>query len=133
MRLGTRVRYATRAMVELASRHREGAVSIREISACQGVSRKYLEQLLSPLRTAGLVRSVRGPGGGYELIKPPEEITVRQIYEAIEGPARLDACGRGADGCDRAEECVTRLLWERMLAAAMDVLEETTLADLLEG
>lgn len=118
-------------MLELASRHSEGAVSIREISACQGVSRKYLEQLLSPLRAAGLVRSVRGPGGGYELMRPPEEITIRQIYEVIEGPAELDACGGGADGCERAQDCVTRQVWERMLAAAMGVLEETTLADLL--
>ena len=85
MKLGTKTRYGTRAMLELALNYEDehSVVSARDIAVCQQISRKYLEQLLATLRAAGLVRSVRGTNGGHTLARPPDQINLRQIYVAF--------------------------------------------------
>jgi Rrf2 family transcriptional regulator, cysteine metabolism repressor len=132
MKLGTKVRYGTRAMLDLALRPRDEMTSLKEVAERQGVSQKYLEHLFSSLQAAGLVRSARGPRGGYALARPPQEITVREIYEVLEGSEGFSPCTTDPDVCDRHDVCATRELWARMHAEAMRVLQETTLADLAE-
>jgi Rrf2 family cysteine metabolism transcriptional repressor len=86
MRLNTKMRYGTRAMLELAMHYQEGTVSLSEVAASQEISEKYLEVLFASLRLAGTVRSQRGSKGGYVLAKPPEQITLREIFDILESP-----------------------------------------------
>jgi Rrf2 family protein len=133
MKLGTKTRYGTRAMLELAMNYEDGQrlVSAREIAVCQQISTKYLEQLLAILRSAGLVRSVRGTGGGHTLARPPNQINLREIYSAFEGTEGFAECTSSPQVCDRTDVCATHQVWERMYAASMEVLESTTLEDLV--
>jgi len=130
MKLGTKVRYGTRAMLDLALQPRDEMTSLKEIAERQDVSQKYLEHLFSSLQAAGLVRSARGPRGGYTLARPPQEITVREIYEVLEGSEGFSPCTSDPEVCNRYDVCVTHELWERMHSEAMRVLDETTIADL---
>jgi Rrf2 family protein len=133
MKLGTKTRYATRAMLELALNYEDGRglVSAKEIAVCQQISHKYLEQLLATLRIAGLVRSVRGTRGGHALTRPPDQINLRQIYCAFEGPEGFAECTASPEICDRTDVCAAHQVWDRMYAASMEVLESTTLEDLI--
>jgi Rrf2 family protein len=124
------MRYGTRAMLELALRHEQGPISLREIAAVQGLSEKYLEALLSGLRAAGLVQSLRGPQGGYQLSRQPEAITLRAIFEALEGSEPLVSCTLESDSCPRRTTCAAQEVWTRLYEATMGVLESTNLADL---
>jgi Rrf2 family cysteine metabolism transcriptional repressor len=133
MKLGTKIRYGTRAMLELALNYDggQGLVSANEIAVCQQISVKYLEQLLATLRTAGLVRSVRGTHGGHMLVSPPAQINLREIYDAFEGSQGFAECTASPEICSRSDVCATHQVWERMYAASMEVLESTTLEDLV--
>jgi Rrf2 family cysteine metabolism transcriptional repressor len=133
LKLSTKSRYALRAMMELALREGTGSVQLREIAKAQHVSAKYLEQLAIPLRHAGLLRTERGPTGGYELARPSTAITALDVVEAVEGPlALLDCIGRTA-ACDRTEACAARALWVQVQDAIDAVLSRTTLAQLREN
>ena len=131
MRLGTKIRYGTRAMLDLALSYGDKMVSVGEIAAQQQISSKYLEHLLASLRSAGLVRSVRGARGGHTLAKPPGQINLREIYDTFEGAEGLVECTTRPDLCDRADICVTQEIWDQMYMACMDILESTTLEDLV--
>ncbi len=131
MKLTTKVRYGTRAMLELALHQGEEPLSLREVAERQGISAKYLEQLLAALQAAGLVSAVRGPRGGYILARPAEAITLRQIYEALENTDGFVSCTVNPRVCERADQCVTQEVWARLYAACMQILEDTTLADLV--
>jgi Rrf2 family transcriptional regulator, cysteine metabolism repressor len=130
MRLNTKMRYGTRAMLELALRHDQGPISLREVAEVQELSEKYLEALLGTLRAAGLVSSQRGPQGGYQLTRSPEAITLRDIFEALEGPEPLVPCTLDHAYCTRRAVCAAQEVWARMYEANMRVLETTTLAAL---
>lgn len=130
MRLSTKTRYAARAMLDLALNFEEGLVTVRELAARQAISAKYLEQLLASLRTAGLVRTVRGPRGGHALSKRPAEINLREIYEVFEGTEGLVECTTSPEVCNRREGCATTEIWADMYFACMEILESTTLEDL---
>lgn len=130
MKLGTKVRYGTRAMLELALRPPGETTSLKEIAERQGVSQKYLEHLFASLQAAGLVRSSRGPRGGYVLSRPPDEIAVREIFEVLEGSEGFAPCSGAPEICERYDVCATHDVWQRMHDAAMRVLDQTTLADL---
>lgn len=132
MKLGTKVRYGTRAMLDLALRPWDEIVSLKEIAERQSISQKYLESLFSALQVAGLVRSARGPRGGYALTRPPETITVREIYQVLEGSEGFAPCTGDPEVCERYDVCAARELWARMHAEAMRVLDETTLARLAQ-
>jgi len=133
MKLSTKARYALRAMLELSLREGDGPVQLARIAKAQDISPKYLEQLAIPLRHAGLVRSERGPAGGYELANPAITITALDIVQAVEGPLDLLDCLGRSSVCDRADACAARSLWGRVSAALADVLRETTLADLRDA
>ncbi len=130
MKLSTKTRYGTRAMVELAVAYPDAEMSVKEIAKRQRLSVKYLEQIMMPLKSAGLVKSSRGVHGGYALTRPPSEIRLSEIYTAVEGPLAIIECLKESVGCQMREVCPTQRVWRRMNAAIAGVLEDTTLADL---
>jgi Rrf2 family cysteine metabolism transcriptional repressor len=130
MKLSTKTRYGTRAMLDLALNFEQGLVSAREIASRQDVSPKYLEHLLASLRSAGLVRSVRGAQGGHTLTRQPTEINLREIYSVFEGSEGFVECTTSPEVCDRRDSCVTQEVWADMHLACMKILESTTLEDL---
>lgn len=133
MKISTKGRYALRLMLDLAGNEAGSPVSIKEISGRQGISEKYLEQIISVLNKAKFVKSVRGAQGGYILLKKPEEYTVGMILRLTEGDLAPVSCvGDGAEKCERRAGCVTVRIWERMNQAVNDVVDHITLADLLE-
>jgi Rrf2 family protein len=133
MKLGTKTRYSTRAMLDLALNYEDGTrvVSTREIAEHQEVSPKYLESLLAALRSAGLVRSVRGPQGGHGLTRHPAQINLREIYHVFEGTQGFVECTTDPEYCSRTDACATQEIWAQMYEASMDILESTTLEDLV--
>ncbi len=131
MQLSTRARYGFRAMLELATRYDEGAVPLREVAQCQGISLKYLEQLFARLRAAGLVKGVRGTGGGYVLARAPGEITLSQLFQVLEGSTALVECVDRPEVCEQAGDCVTRELWTEIKEASDRILGARTLQDLV--
>jgi Rrf2 family cysteine metabolism transcriptional repressor len=132
MKLGTKIRYSSRAMLDLALDYDTGSriVSAREIAEHQELSPKYLESLLAALRSAGLVRSVRGTEGGYTLASPPDQINLRQIYHVFEGTEGFVECTTDPEYCKRTDGCATQEVWAQMYDACMEILESTTLEDL---
>lgn len=132
MKLSTKARYGVRALLDLATQSNRDPVQIRKIAERQGISEKYLWHLLDYLRTAGLVRSVRGFGGGFVLAKDPSEIKLSEVFKVLEGPVSIVDCISGLQECDRARDCVTREIWSRVNEAVADVLDSITLADLVE-
>lgn len=134
MRLGTKGRYAVMAMVDLAGFGRGGPVALADIAERQEISLSYLEQLFAKLREAGLVRSVRGPGGGYLLVRPAESIRIGDIILAADEPIRATRCGDGpTSGCrENRSRCLTHDLWEELGARIRDYLGSVTVADVVE-
>lgn len=135
MRLSTRGRYGVSAMLDLALQKGAGPVSIKSISARQGISTNYLEQLFNKLRRAGLIDAARGPKGGVFLKKAPKNIRIIDILSNVKEPLEpvycLDKPGNGHN-CRRISECVPRMLWQRLSDKIRECLEETTLEDLAE-
>ena len=111
MRLSTRGRYGTRLMVDLAQHYADGPISLAEIAKRQDLSAKYLEQLIILLKGAGLIQSVRGRRGGYMLARRPEEISVGEIVETLEGKFSVVDCVLEPELCYRATDCPTRDIW----------------------
>lgn len=132
MRISTRGRYGSRVMLELALNYRKGPVQVREIAKRQELSPKYIEQLIAPLKTSGLVRAVRGMHGGYVLSKSPSRIKLIEIFRVLEGPLALVACVDDPEICSRQQLCVTRDIWEEITGAVTRILSSTTLADMVE-
>ena len=132
MKLSTRGRYGTRAMVELASHPGEGFVKLDEVARHQQISRRYLEHIFADLKAAGLIRGSRGPQGGYALTRAPANISVSEILEAVEGPLAITDCLLSDDYCERAPDCPTRQLWIEVTEAIAGILDSRTLADLLQ-
>ena len=131
MRLTTKGRFAVTAMIDLAMNAQTGAVKLSAISERQSISLSYLEQLFSKLRRAGLVESLRGPGGGYILAASAEQINIAQIISAAED--RLDAtqCGSKAN-CNHGAPCLTHDLWENLNKTINDYLSGVTLQSIIE-
>ena len=137
MKLSTKGRYSVTALYELALHYGEGVVPIKTIAKSQGISENYLEQLMLPLRRAGLVESVRGAQGGYTLARAPEDVTIGRIITAVEGPIALVDCvltSAEADdqSCVRAGSCVTRQIWVEVCDSINAVLNNISLADLVQ-
>lgn len=132
MKISTKGRYALRLMLDLALHGGAGQpVSLRDVAARQQLSDKYLEQIVTPLAKAGLVRSVRGAGGGYLLNRKAEEYTVGEILRPLEGDLAPVECATNAGFCERCDECVTLELWQEIYQAVSSVVDRTTLADLV--
>ncbi len=132
MKISTKGRYALRLMVDLAVAERGTPVSLRDVARRQQLSDKYLEQIVTPLSRAGLVRSVRGAGGGYLLTRAPEEYTVGDILRPLEGDLAPVECATDDTFCERCDQCVTVELWQEIHRAVSQVVDNTTLADLVE-
>ena len=132
MKISTKIRYGTRAMLELASHYGEGAIELKEIAQKESIPPKYLEQVIIPLRTAGLIKSARGSRGGYSLGKPPSEIYLKDVYEVLEGPVYLVDCLRDPKVCQRVPSCVTRDIWQEVSEAIGKVFSSLTLQDMVE-
>ena len=133
MRLSTKGRYAVMAMADLARHDGQGAVSLAEIAARQDISLSYLEQLFARLRRNGLVKSARGPGGGYRLALPPAETSVGAIVVAVDEPLKVTRCAGAGRGCmPKGELCLTHHLWEELGQRIQDFLDGVSLADVLE-
>ena len=130
MKLSTRGRYGTRAMLDVALHGAEGPVHLKDIACRQQVSKKYLEHLISRLEAAGLLRSVRGAGGGVSLTRPPFEIRLSEILLTLEGPTALVECVDNPDWCPRSGSCATREIWAQMGQLMSDFLGSKTLEDL---
>lgn len=132
MKISTKGRYALRLMLDLALTETGTPVSLRDVALRQDISDKYLEQIVTPLARAGLVRSVRGAGGGYLLTRTPEEYTVGEILRVLEGSLAPVGCAEDKSCCGRAEQCVTQQVWEEIAAAVSGVVDHITLADLVK-
>jgi len=132
VKLSTKGRYATRAMIDLAAHSGEGLVLIKDISMRTNVTERYLEQLFIPLRAAGLVRATRGIRGGFALAKDPSIIKLSEIIQVMEGSVAPTECVDDASVCPRASSCVTRSVWIEMKEAMCGILEGTTLEDMVQ-
>lgn len=135
MKISTRGRYGLKAMVDIAANSGNNTcVCLKSVAERTGISDSYLEQLISPLKKAGLVNSIRGAQGGYILCKAPENITVGDILRAVEGPMELveclsnsDACGTGDCSC-----CVTKSVWGKLSESVNEAADNITLAELIK-
>ena len=132
MKISTKGRYALRLMLDLALYSGGSAVPLRDVAARQEISDKYLEQSVTQLSRAGLVRSIRGAGGGYLLTRAPEQYTVGEILRVLEGTLSPVSCADGTDCCSRADRCVTVEVWREIQAAVDGVVDRITLSDLVD-
>jgi Rrf2 family protein len=132
MKLSTRSRYGTRLLVDLARHNDQAPIQIGEISKRQGISVKYLEQLIRPLKKAGYVTSVRGAKGGHVLAKKPEQIKLGDIVRLFETHSDLVDCISSPEKCDMSDECRVRLVWQEATAVLFRKLDSTSIADLVK-
>lgn len=131
MKLSTRTRYGMRAILDLAMSGKKGPLQLKIIAQRQGISVKYLEQLMVVLKAAGFVRSVRGSKGGYMLAKAPDQIELIDVLHCLEGTVITVECVENKDYCVRAEDCAVRDLWVKVQKAIEEVLKSMTLQDLV--
>lgn len=131
MRLSTKGRYAVTAMLDLALNGIDNPVTLADISNNQGISLSYLEQLFAALRSKGLVKGVRGPGGGYFLGKPAAEISIANIICAVDEWVEFTRC-RGKEDCHSGQRCLTHSLWDDLSKQIFDFLTEITLQELVD-
>jgi Rrf2 family protein len=134
MKLSTKGKYGVRAVFEVARHYGKGPITIKEIADRQGISFSYLEQILHKLGKAGLIESVRGPGGGYLLARKPQELTIGDIVRVLEGPIALSHClepGESSD-CRQADDCVAKMVWARVGAKIEEALDSISFDDLLQ-
>ncbi len=132
MKLSTRGRYGLRALLDLALHQGEGLVLLKDIARRQEVSLPYLEHLIAPLIAAGLVKSTRGARGGVLLLKLPSEVKLGEVVQLLEGSITPVDCVSNPALCHRSAFCVTRDIWVEMKEAMSQVLDSTTLQDLVE-
>lgn len=132
MKVSTRAEYGIRALIDLAQHYGEGPVQSHEIARRQGLPEPYLNQLLTTLRRAGLVQSKRGPSGGHVLARAPEGVTIGEAFVALEGSVAPWLCVEEEDAhCIYAPGCGLRPVWQAVKTATEDVLNRTTLADVI--
>lgn len=132
MKITTKGRYGARVMLELAMRDSQKPTPLRKLAQDQEISAKYLEQILIPLMSSGLVKSVRGARGGYMLGKPAEDIHLYDIVRSLEGPLAPVECVMDAAYCDRVGGCVVHLVWGEMEGLLVDFLSNITLRQLAD-
>lgn len=132
MKISTRTRYGLRAILELASHYDQGPLQLRTIASHQDISAKYLEQLISLLKSAGLVSATRGAKGGYTLAREPKQVKIIDVFTALEGPLATVGCLEKKDYCVKVADCAARNLWAQLQQAIMNTLESQTIQDLLD-
>jgi Rrf2 family protein len=132
MKLSTKGRYGMRAMLDIAQHYQEGLVLVKDVARRQAISERYLEHLFISLKTAGLVKSVRGAHGGFTLTMAPDKIKLIDILSVTEGPLELLECITDGNACARSLHCATRDIWLELQSAMCEVLGTRTLQDLVE-
>ena len=133
MKLSTRSRYGTRLLLDLAEHGSEKFVQLKDVSKRQGISLKYLEQIVIPLKKANYLVSARGAGGGYKLARSPGQITVGEIVALLEGGNSITHCATKPEVCDHAQSCLTRTLWIETAEVIFEKLNSETLSDLIRN
>lgn len=129
MKISTRGRYGIRLMLALALNYEKGTIPLKAIAKDQGISEKYLEQIINPLTKSGLVKSFRGAQGGYILTSAPENTTVGEVLRVLEGSlSPVDCVDHGS--CENADSCVSLSIWKKMKDALDEVVDNITLADM---
>lgn len=133
MKISTKGRYALRIMIDLAMNVDKGPIRVKDIANRQSISEKYLEQIIALFNKAGYVKSIRGAQGGYLLTKEPKEYTVGMILRLAEGSIAPVSCvDDSSDGCEKRGACVSAMLWQKMNDAVNEVVDNTTLQDLVD-
>ncbi len=133
MKISTKGRYAVRVMLDLALNNNGECIKVKDIAARQGISEKYLEQIIAILNKAGYVKSVRGAQGGYRIARDPQEYTVGMILRLTEGSLAPVACLEENYGiCERCDTCETLDVWKELHEAINQVVDRVTIADLVE-
>ena len=132
MKVSSRGRYGLRVMIELASQFGSGPVLVDEIAKKQEISGKYIHVIVSGLKSAGLVRSVRGPNGGYELTRDPSRITALDVISALEGRIAPAECVLDSSSCSRSANCASRDVWCQIASVVDVVLSALTLEQLVK-
>ena len=137
MKISTKGRYGLRMMIDIAMNQNEGPVSVRDIARRQSLSDKYLEQIITQANKAGLLKSIRGAGGGYQLSRPAKDISVGEILRVMEGSLSPVECvrGRGEEPapCQNAGECATYELWRDIKTAVDQVIDNRSLQDMIDN
>ncbi len=131
MKLSTRTRYGVRLMLELALNRDKGQMFLGDIAKQEEISEKYLSLIIIPLKSAGLVNSMRGAHGGYTLAKDPSRITLKEIVDVLEGDTCLVDCVKNSSTCSRAHGCASRDLWSILSSRISETLVSMTLEDLV--
>ena len=129
MKISTKGHYAVQAMVDLSTQPSDFPVPLSSISLRQDISLNYLEQLFLKLRKARLVKSVRGPGGGYLLAKPPSRVSIGEIFAAVDENVILSDCVEDSEICSKTQKCVTQLLWRTVTESLKKTLFSITLSE----
>lgn len=133
MKISTKTRYGMRFMIDLAERYGDGCVPVKDVAERQGISKKYLEQVVAPLSAAGLLQITRGRSGGFQLSRAPEDITLADVVSASEDGLELLNCLGCLTVCEREAGCVSREVWGGMQDAVVGYLQNRSLADVLEA
>ena len=133
MKLSTRSRYGTRLMLKLALNYQKGPISLKDIAQQEEISEKYLSQLVIPLRASGLIYSLRGFQGGYQLSKSPSQISIKDIVQALEGNISPVECVKNPSICSKADDCSVRDIWGNLYKKIHETLDSVSLKDLLES
>jgi Rrf2 family protein len=131
MKISTKGRYGLRTLMDVAVHQADGPVNLHDIAERQGISSKYLWQIVNLLKTAGFVRGMRGPKGGYLLLRAPEAITLLDVIQILEGPISLVECVDDSTYCARTNDCVAHSVWAEVSQAVRDALARVTLAEIL--
>lgn len=131
MKISTKGRYGLRTLMDISTHQTKGPVNLNDIAERQGISAKYLWQIVNLLKTAGFVRGTRGPKGGYILVRNPADITLLDVIQVLEGPISLVECVDDADFCDRMDHCVAHSVWTDVSQVIRGALQKITLAEIL--
>lgn len=133
MKISTRGRYSFRMMIDLAQHYNEGFIALKDISARQNISKKYLEQIIPFLNRGNLLNANKGHMGGYQLVKAPSEITVREILESAEGSLAPVSCMENFPNlCEKCGSCLTLPVYEGLYHVILDYLDSITLQDVID-
>ena len=133
MKISARSRYATRILIDLAMNEDEAPVPTTVIAERTGITVQFIEQILKPLKQAGLIVSKRGAMGGYTLNRKPEAISLGEIIRIMEGPLCLTDCCADAGSCSRSESCMTRGAWSKVSAIMAEALDSIRISDVIGG
>ncbi len=132
MKVSTKGRYGLRLLIDVAMHQEKGPVILHDIAERQSISEKYLWQVITPLKSAGIVTSVRGAHGGYTLARDPGAISLLEVVSALEGPVTLVDCAHAPEACDRNTACAARDVWSVLGARLRDMMAGITLRELVE-